>query len=354
MSIDLSKIIGQPESETLEYKAVLPPAKTIAQIVTAFANTKGGVIILGVLEKGKTIEVVGLSEDFRANAIVHRAIDLLTPKPNIEYSYNTHEGKRIYVIEVEPSNNEVSLEGKVYKREGALSKLANPVQVEPKTSTYKGIEELHSKLQVESHTEAYSNFKNHYQSVLNLLSDLKSILYPESPSKPTPIEEGKILMRILFSSCADNFETYLSDLLYEIYLAKPETLKSEEMVTVKEVLDCSDIQEFINYFARKKLNKLKRGSVKAFIEENKQIEKLNAVSISEQKEVEKILQIRHLYAHNNGLADEKFIKYFPSYKLNDPHEMTLDMMLDHLDYLVNIVQNIDTAAIKKFKLASGI
>jgi hypothetical protein len=30
-----------------------------------------------------------------------------------------------------------------------------------------------------------------------------------------------MLMRILFSSCADTFETFMSDLLYEIYLAKP-------------------------------------------------------------------------------------------------------------------------------------
>jgi hypothetical protein len=43
-------------------------------------------------------------------------------------------------------------------------------------------------------------------------------------------------MRILFSSCADNFEIFMSDLLYEIYLAKPETLKSNAQVTVKDVL----------------------------------------------------------------------------------------------------------------------
>ena len=32
--------IGQPESEQLEYKAVLPPAATVAQLIGAFANTK--------------------------------------------------------------------------------------------------------------------------------------------------------------------------------------------------------------------------------------------------------------------------------------------------------------------------
>ncbi len=64
-----------------------------------------------------------------------------------------------------------------------------------------------------------------------------------------------MLMRILFSSCADNFEIFMSDLLYEIYLAKPETLKSNAQVTVKEVLDCTDMQEFISHYAKSKLTK---------------------------------------------------------------------------------------------------
>ena len=76
-------------------------------------------------------------------------------------------------------------------------------------------------------------------------------------------------MRILFSSCADTFETSCPTCLYEIYLAKPETLKSDATVTVKEVLDCSDMQEFITRYAKEKLKKLQRGSVKGFIADNK-------------------------------------------------------------------------------------
>lgn len=354
MQTDPFGIIGQPEGEQLEYKAVLPPAKSIGQLMAAFANTKGGLIVLGVTEKNGRLEAVGLSEDFRANSIVHKAIDLLTPKPEVRYSYSTFHDKRIYVIEVKPSTEEILIEGKVFKRVGANSVLENPAQASIRIGTYYRIEALSKKLAISSGTEALSKFIEHYQSVLSIGSDLGTLLYPESHTVPTSNPEGQILMRILYSSCADNFETYMSDLLYEIYLAKPETLKSEETVTVKEVLDCSDIQEFIDYYAKKKLAKLKRGSVKAFIAENKQIEQLNAISVPEQREIEKILQIRHLYAHNNGIADEKFIKYFPSVKLNDIHEMSIDVMIDYLDYLSNVVAQIDKAATKKFNLASAI
>jgi hypothetical protein len=76
--------------------------------------------------------------------------------------------------------------------------------------------------------------------VLRILDDLRHLLYPKGSGVPTDNAEGKMLMRILFSSIADTFETFMSDLLYEVYLAKPETLKSDAPVTVKEVLDCAD------------------------------------------------------------------------------------------------------------------
>jgi hypothetical protein len=131
-------------------------------------------------------------------------------------------------------------------------------------------------------------------------------------------------MRILFSSCADNFETYLADLLYEIYLAKPESLKSGEQISVKEVLDCSDMQDFIDFYAKKKLAKLQRGSVKGFIAENPQIHALNVFNASRQEGVEKLLQIRHLYSHRNGIVDERFLQYFAGqFNLNDEYQMSL-------------------------------
>jgi len=44
---------------------------------------------------------------------------------------------------------------------------------------------------------------------------------------------------IVTHSESDPFETFMSDLLYEIYLAKPETLKSDAPVKVKDVQECS-------------------------------------------------------------------------------------------------------------------
>ena len=110
--LELATLIGNPESAHLEYKAVLPPARTLGQLISSFANADGGIIILGVAEVHGRIKVNGLSEDFRASAIIHKALDMLSPRPTVDYDNYSYTGKRVYVIQVKASPNVISIEGK--------------------------------------------------------------------------------------------------------------------------------------------------------------------------------------------------------------------------------------------------
>lgn len=357
ISSEVNPMIGQPESLTLEYKAVLPPSKNIAQMICSFANAEGGYIILGVAEKpGGKVEIVGLSQDFHANSITHKAIDLLNPIPAVHYQYVVHQAKKLYVIKVEKSDLEISVEGKVYKRDGIANMLTNPVDMQFKSTGYVRIKSINAQLVTYQRmaTNSKSKLIEHYMSILKIIDDLGSILYPESSDVSTSNQEGKILSRILFSSFVDNFETFLSDLLYEIFLANPSTLKSKQQVTIEEVLNCSDLQEFVKYWAKQKLSKLQKGSVKGFIEENRQISQLNVLDKDKQNEIEKILQIRHLYSHRNGIVDEKFLQYYAGqFALNSEHQMSIDQVCDVLLYLADIAHQIDVAAIQKYRLAQA-
>lgn len=350
---EVSQLIGTPESETLEYKAVLPPSKNIAQLICSFANSNGGFIVLGVSDN---FEINGLSEDFHANTITHKALDLLSPQPIVHYQYVAFKSKKLYVIKIEKSSVPISLENKIYKRIGASSKLINPTEITFKQNGYERIRNLNLQLEVLKQESTNSKIKliEHYQSILKIIDDLGVLLYPLDPTQTTSNQEGKILSRILFSSFVDNFETYLSDLLYEIFLANPSTLKSAQTVTIEEVLNCSDLQEFVRYWSKQKLGKLQKGSVRGFIKDNKQISDLGAIDEIQQNEIEKILQIRHLYSHRNGIVDEKFLQYFTGqFTLNVEHQMPISEICDKLCYLVNITDQIDTKAKLKYRLASG-
>lgn len=352
---EIENMIGLPEGETLEFKAVLPPARSLAQMMAAFANASGGTIILGIRDQQGDIQVTGLSEDFHANSVTHRAIDLLTPKPSVTYEHVNVQEKKLYVIKIATSAAPVSLEGKIYRRNGVAIILTNPEQRVASTIGLGIITKASDQLTIykTSATGAKLKFIDHYTGVLNLMNDLSRLLYPQGAGLPTDNAEGKILMRILFSSCADNFEIYLTDILYEIYLAKPSTLKSAQQVTVKEVLDCADMQEFVLFLAKKKIAKLQRGSVRGFVSDNAQVKELDVLDEVEQDKIEKILQIRHLYAHRNGIVDEKFLKFFPGqYNLNDEHQLCVDSLMGYFSYLALTVDKIDRAAVDKFQLAT--
>jgi hypothetical protein len=241
-----------------------------------------------------------------------------------------------------------------YERVGTSAKLLNPTEIKFKANGYPRVKILSQQIETYKRKATSANTKmlEHYQSILKIIDDLGHILYPVDASIPTVNQEGKILSRILFSSFVDNFETYLSDLLYEIFLAIPDTLKSSSTVTIKEVLSCSDLQEFVNYLAKQKIGKLQKGSVKGFISDNTQIKDLNVIDNLKQNEIEKILQIRHLYSHRNGVVDEKFLQYFTGeFNLNLEHQMSIDEICEKLFYLAEISHQIDLAAVSKYSLA---
>lgn len=91
--------------------------------------------------------------------------------------------------------------------------------------------------------------------------------------------------------------------------------------------------------------------MKGFIKENKQISGLKVLDEARTDEIEKILQIRHLYSHRNGIVDEKFLRYFSGeFAVNSEHTMSIDEVCNKLCYLAKIVNEIDLAAIKKYRL----
>ncbi len=102
------KQIGLPESNQLKYKALLPSNIEIGRIICAFANTGGGLLILGVLNKYNKITVTGLSDDFRVESVLKKAILKIAPLPVIEKGFIEYEGKKLFVIKVEKATQIVT------------------------------------------------------------------------------------------------------------------------------------------------------------------------------------------------------------------------------------------------------
>ncbi|MCB1119694.1 MAG: putative DNA binding domain-containing protein [Chlamydiia bacterium] len=96
--MDIEKLLAQPESKTLEFKRDLSSSKPILKTIIAFANTSGGVLIIGKEPDGK---VCGVSNIFEAEEKISSLIaDSIRPGILPEIDIVTVEGKDLLMIRV--------------------------------------------------------------------------------------------------------------------------------------------------------------------------------------------------------------------------------------------------------------
>lgn len=351
---NIRQLLSQGEGLHLEFKTVLPPPNTIARIIASFANADGGILVIGIRDD---TSIQGLDEDTPVASVVEAAVARLRPRPRVNHYPIDIDRKTIHVVEVEKSNISITLQdGIVYVRSGAATIRTNPTPRRTLDasdySRLKNLLRLIETLELES-TESKINVLDHYTILLSLADQSSKTLFPSSPKRPTTIPEGEALIRMLFSSFLDTFEKYLSDLLLEIYLAKPETLKSSATITMEEVLKHHNMNDFVQYVANKKIEKLTKGNIKGFIDENKQIKGLAVFTKELIERLDLYFQIRHLYTHSNGRIDAKFIKSATgSWQIGDIHNMPIDEVCDMIELVCQTVDQLDKAAISKYKLST--
>lgn len=94
---ELLELIKKGETETVEFKR---RAENIAEEVSAMANHKGGVILVGVTDDGKIVGV-----DKREIERISNQLQVLRPLSDIKIEEVKVDGKRVVVIRVKPSKN---------------------------------------------------------------------------------------------------------------------------------------------------------------------------------------------------------------------------------------------------------
>ena len=102
-SRDLLDLIEEGENLTCEFKRKFSTAEKIAREMIAFANTKGGYLIIGVDDDK---EIVGVeSEKTEAELVLDAAKNFCEPLLNIKIDYVEIKGKEVVVVEIYESKN---------------------------------------------------------------------------------------------------------------------------------------------------------------------------------------------------------------------------------------------------------
>ena len=111
---ELLRRVQKGEDETLELKTTVPSVDLIAKILASLANTRGGLIVLGVAEPAR---FVGVDVD-RAQTALRAAERQLSPAPSIEVNTLAVSGKTVVVATVAPSKVLISAHGGYFRRVG--------------------------------------------------------------------------------------------------------------------------------------------------------------------------------------------------------------------------------------------
>jgi len=114
---EIIKLLEEGESETVEFKPSLSQTNKIMESISAFSNTKGGIIVIGVTDKGEVggMDIGKKTLESLANKIKQNTDPAIYPSISVE----NVEGKNIIVIEVKESKTKpVFASDKVYKRVG--------------------------------------------------------------------------------------------------------------------------------------------------------------------------------------------------------------------------------------------
>lgn len=136
----IGKILESGEDEKVEFKATLPPPIEIARTIASFANSRGGLLIIGIDEDS---EKIGLDELEQAGfgVAVGNAKRCIEPVPcDVDWDLFSFMGEVIGVILVQPENkHRFMVDGAYYKRLGVVNlklKLDEYQSIEEKNTTF--------------------------------------------------------------------------------------------------------------------------------------------------------------------------------------------------------------------------
>lgn len=170
-------------------------------------------------------------------------------------------------------------------------------------------------------------------------------------------DEFKLMwMQILVARNVEAFEYYLSQILMRTFLHRPETLKTSEKVTVREVLETRTMDEFTKWAADRKIVDLSFEGLRGIV---RYLQQELDVKVNDQTEDFRIaaefIEVRHIIAHNAGRVSNLFLKRTnrSDLKSGDNFPLTVDYLNQASTSLRNVAEDLDISIVSHFDLPTG-
>jgi hypothetical protein len=186
-----------------------------------------------------------------------------------------------------------------------------------------------------------------------LLASVKPIVDDfefEEIDDPDVIEVCRMADEFIFQKSVDNFQTYLADLLAEIFTTKPEMIPSGE-IDRKELFQPKSLAEIrINAVESllRKLSYRNTGDLSDWLSRNFSFPLIT--SREDGKVVQSMVETRNMLVHNRGMQDYRYRSEFSVGDRSRGNRIDVSKAIPTLDRLTKIAGDIDKRAAQKFGL----
>jgi hypothetical protein len=140
-------------------------------------------------------------------------------------------------------------------------------------------------------------------------ADLKAIEEEPSPTQKKLNEFGDLQGENIVIRTVDNFLSYLSEIIQQAIIKRPEILRSEETIKVEDVLRFSRYSDLIAYLVERKVNDLSYSNIK---DVERFVRKRTGLQMFENDEERTLLilaiEIRNIYTHNRRVVSETTLR----------------------------------------------
>lgn len=150
----------------------------------------------------------------------------------------------------------------------------------------------------------------------------------------------------------ENFINYLSSVLFEIFITRPETLRSSDKVEISKVLEHGSIDSIVQEIAEMKVDAL---SYSSFAKLSEYFEDRFHISLASNEDIaflHKYIEIRNISVHNRCYINKRFIfrTGLDESSLGEKKELyggDLDVLVPKL---AEVVKSIDQTVRRKMKV----
>jgi len=164
------------------------------------------------------------------------------------------------------------------------------------------------------------------------------------------------LIQMVFCRGVNSYLTYISELLALIFQMRPETMKSQEQVSVEEVLQYESMDDLISGLAERLVYRLSYKGMKDLAAHLSSRLKFDLFAKDDQYErAVRIIEVRNLLVHNRGVVNRIFLSRVPDLNMRPGETMKLSLdAVDDLTFLVRSASDIDMRAAEKFGLPQPV